>query len=52
MAFGDKQQLKILKDVVKNPNQSLISPYSSFEAIKILKIKFGFSDLKIKKLQK
>ena len=52
MDYGDKQQLKILKDVVKNPNKALISPYSSSEAVKILKIKFGFSDLKIKNLKK
>jgi hypothetical protein len=49
---ADKNQLKILKDTVRNPNKSLLGGPSEREAIQMLKQKFGFNENSIKKLQK
>ena len=49
---ADKNQLKILKDTVRNPNKALLGGPSERESIQILKQKFGFSENAIKKLQK
>ena len=49
---SDKNQLKILKDTVKNPNKALLGGPSERESVQILKQKFGFTEAAIKKLQK
>ena len=50
---ADKNQLKVLKDTVKNPNKGkFLGGPSAEEAEKILRKKFGFKDADIKKLKK
>lgn len=50
---ADKNQLKILKDTVKNPAKGMfLGGPSAEEAEKILKQKFGYSDAQIKKLKR
>lgn len=47
----DKHQHKIAVDTIRNPAKAFLGGMSEVEAIKILKTKFDYSDVDIKKLQ-
>ena len=51
MDITDKHQLKILVDTVRNPDRWLLGGPNESQAIQILKIKFNYSDKKIKAIQ-
>jgi|TARA_R110002050_G_scaffold269028_1_gene411227 hypothetical protein len=51
--FGDKQQLRIAIDTVKNPALGyFLGGMTASEARKLLKNKYKYSDSKIKRLAK
>jgi hypothetical protein len=51
--FGDKNQLKILIDTVKNPSLGyFLGGPSASQAQKILKKKYGYTTDKIKRLER
>ena len=49
--FGDSRAKQVAIDTIKNPNKSLLGGPTSAEAEKVLKVKFGYTDAQIKKLQ-
>ena len=49
--FWDSRAKQVAIDTIKNPNKSLLGGPTAAEAEKVLKVKFGYTDAQIKKLQ-
>lgn len=46
-----KNQLKVLKDTVRNPAKALMGGPTEAEAVTVLKEKFGYTDKQLDKLR-
>ena len=49
--FGDSRAKQVAIDTIKNPSKGLLGGPTAAEAEKVLKVKFGYTDAQIKKLQ-